>query len=244
MKKILLLVAVIAASFSLNAQRTVDMETTLNQPTDGSTVRAGIPFTVEYVFKNNGPDIIKTTDTLFVWYYINNVNQAGLRQVFRLTSDLLKDSSITFTRPGISFNTNQAAGAREFCVFGTVINRSADAAIDTSRANTNNNNRACSNLTLTVGLGDELSAKKLNANAYPNPMSSVGTISYTTAVSSDVSVKIFDIAGRQVLNVFEGKQDAGDHTANFNVSELKDGIYFYQIQAGDVSTTNKLVIRK
>lgn len=244
MKKILLLVAVIAASFSLNAQRTVDMETTLNQPADGSTVRAGVPFTVQYVLKNNGPDVIKTSDTLFIWYYINDVNQAGLRQVFTLVNDLEKDSSVTFTRPGIQFNNNQAAGAREFCVYGTVINRSADAAIDTSRATTNNNNRACSNLTLTVGLGDELTAKKLNANAYPNPMSSVGVISYTTEVSSDVSVKIFDMAGRQVLNVFEGKQDAGDHTETFNVSELKDGVYFYQIKAGDISTTNKLIIKK
>lgn len=243
MKKILLLVAVVAAAFTVNAQRTVDMETTLNQPTNGQVVRAGVGFNVEYVLKNNGPDVIKPTDTLYVWYYINGVNQTGLRQVFTLNNNLEKDSSIRFTR-SILFNTNQTAGPREFCVYGTVINRSTDAAIDTSRATANNNNRACANLTLTVGLGDELSAKKLNANAYPNPMSSKGTISYTLEDNANVSVKLFDITGRQVLNVFEGTQGAGDHKVSFEVNELKDGIYFYELKAGDVTTTNKVVIRK
>lgn len=243
MKKILLFVAVIAAAFTVNAQRAVDMETTLVQPTNSQVVRAGVAFDIEYTIKNNGPDVIKSSDTIFIWYYINNVNQTNLRQVFTLNSDLEKDSSISFTRTGVSFNANQQAGPRDFCVVGTVINRSADAAIDTLRASANNNNRSCANLTLTVGLGDELSAKKLNANAYPNPMSSYGNITYTLENSTNVSIKIFDLAGREVLNVFEGNQEAGDHNANLNVGDLKKGIYLYRITAGDVTATNKLIIK-
>ena len=241
MKKILLLVAVIAASFSLNAQRTIDMETSIVAPADGSTFRSGEAFTLSYTFKNNGPDSMVAGDTIVVNILLNNVNQSSLAQILTLNTTILKDSSVTINRPGLNI-TAPSAGARDLCVVGRFFSRvTTDFVQDTTITG---NNRSCVNLNITVGLGDELSAKKLNANAYPNPMSSAGVISFTTTTSSEVSVKIFDLAGRQVLSVFEGTKEAGDHTANFNVSDLKDGIYLYQIQAGDISTTNKLIIRK
>lgn len=242
MKKLLLFVAVIATALTANAQRTVDMETTLNQPTNGQVVRAGVGFDVEYVLKNNGPDVIKSTDTMWVFTYINNTVQGQLTQIFRLQNDLPKDSSIRFTR-SIQFNTNQTAGPRELCIVGTILTRSADGVADTLRTTTNNNNRACANLTLTVGL-EEFAAKKLNTKVYPNPMSGYGAITYTLENNTEVSIKIFDIAGKEVLNVFSGNQTAGEHTVNLNVNELNDGIYFYQLQAGDIVTTDKVVIRK
>lgn len=241
MKKILLLVAVIAASFSLNAQRTVDMEVTLNSPSNGDPIRAGQQFDLEFTLKNNGPDDIKAGDSVATFLVLGTTIQNSTGSVMVLTAGIPKDSTFKMTRTGFNVSGG-SSGNLQVCALAVLNNRGG---ADTVRDNVpSGNNVSCATTTYSVGLGDELNSSKLNANVYPNPVSSAGAISYTLAANTEVSVKIFDLAGRQVLSVFEGTKEAGDHTEFFNVSDLKDGIYLYQIQAGDISTTNKLIIRK
>ncbi|MBS1493866.1 MAG: T9SS type A sorting domain-containing protein [Bacteroidetes bacterium] len=66
---------------------------------------------------------------------------------------------------------------------------------------------------------------------YPNPFNPSTKINYELPFDSKVSIKIFDITGREMASVVNEIQTAGYYTTNFNASFLSSGVYFYQINA-------------
>jgi tetratricopeptide (TPR) repeat protein len=66
---------------------------------------------------------------------------------------------------------------------------------------------------------------KLSAN-YPNPFNPVTFIDYQLPVTSHVSLKVYDILGREVATLVDEMKEAGYYTATFNGSRLSSGVYF------------------
>ena len=66
---------------------------------------------------------------------------------------------------------------------------------------------------------------------YPNPFNPSTTIGFQIAKTSMVSLKIFDLLGREVVALVNGVKPAGIYTAKFNAVNLPSGIYFYRLQA-------------
>lgn len=83
----------------------------------------------------------------------------------------------------------------------------------------------------------------LNQN-YPNPFNPVTTIEFTLKESSIVSLRVFDILGREVKSILNEMVEAGIHQLEFNGSDLESGIYFYEMQAGNFRDVKKLVLLK
>jgi len=84
----------------------------------------------------------------------------------------------------------------------------------------------------------------LNQN-YPNPFNPVSVISYQLAVSSNISLKVYDVLGNEVRTLVSGKQNAGEYEATFDGSNLASGIYFYKlITDGVVVDTKKMLLVK
>ncbi len=89
----------------------------------------------------------------------------------------------------------------------------------------------------------------LNQN-YPNPFNPSTTISYQLANQSYVTLKVFDISGKEVASLVNGVQLPGTKSVNFNANNLASGVYYYRLQAGNPSTgsgqsfveTKKLVL--
>lgn len=81
-------------------------------------------------------------------------------------------------------------------------------------------------------------------DAYPNPVSSKKsvTIPYRINTTSNVLIKILDQKGRTVKTVENSKKGAGDHTIKTDLTGIKPGLYFYQIEAGLLKRAKKLVI--
>jgi hypothetical protein len=79
---------------------------------------------------------------------------------------------------------------------------------------------------------------------HPNPFNPVTTISYQLARDSFVSLKIYDLLGREVENLVDRFEGAGFHQADLDASELSTGLYFYRLVAGDYSDVRKLVVMK
>lgn len=87
---------------------------------------------------------------------------------------------------------------------------------------------------------------------YPNPFNATTTIKYS--ISNDmvnlskhdtrVSLKIYDILGREVYTLVNEKQPAGTYEVKFDGSVLSSGIYFYKLQAGNISYAKKLLLMK
>jgi hypothetical protein len=65
---------------------------------------------------------------------------------------------------------------------------------------------------------------------YPNPFNPSTKISYKLSGTGMVSLKVFDVLGREVCRLVEAEQAAGNHAAVFNADKLTSGVYFYQLR--------------
>ena len=84
---------------------------------------------------------------------------------------------------------------------------------------------------------------KLEQN-FPNPFNPTTTIRYSISKITRVTLKVFDILGRQVKTLINTIQAPGQYSVSFNAQGLASGIYFYQLQAGNFISTKKLVLLK
>ena len=82
------------------------------------------------------------------------------------------------------------------------------------------------------------------AQNYPNPFNPVTTINYSLAARSKVDLKVYSILGKQVINLVNQMQDAGNYTVEFDASKLASGVYFYELNAGQFSAKKKMVLLK
>ncbi|MBN2790083.1 MAG: T9SS type A sorting domain-containing protein [Candidatus Delongbacteria bacterium] len=80
---------------------------------------------------------------------------------------------------------------------------------------------------------------------YPNPFNPETTISYSLQNNAQVSLKVFNIAGKEVCNLVDQKQNKGLHKVNFNGSELTSGMYLYRLSIdGKVVQSRKMMLLK
>ena len=83
----------------------------------------------------------------------------------------------------------------------------------------------------------------LNQN-YPNPFNPSTRISYSIPSQSHISLKLYDVLGREVAILMNKEQPVGNYEVEFDASDLTSGVYFYRIQAGDFVETKKMVLMK
>ena len=81
---------------------------------------------------------------------------------------------------------------------------------------------------------------------YPNPFNPETVISYWLPVAGHVSLKVFDLLGREVATLVDEFQNAGTYNSQFSIihSQLTSGVYFYRLQAGNFVQTKKMIVLK
>jgi tetratricopeptide (TPR) repeat protein len=84
---------------------------------------------------------------------------------------------------------------------------------------------------------------KLFAN-YPNPFNPSTVIKYQLSDASQVSLKVFDVMGREVATLVNSYQNKGNYDVTFNANNLASGIYFYKLNAGGKQFINKMLLMK
>jgi hypothetical protein len=79
---------------------------------------------------------------------------------------------------------------------------------------------------------------------FPNPFNPATTIKYALVENSFVTLKIFDIVGREIKTLISENQPAGTYLVDFNAENLASGVYFYKIVANGLSDSKKMILVK
>jgi hypothetical protein len=79
---------------------------------------------------------------------------------------------------------------------------------------------------------------------YPNPFNPTTIISYQMPVSGHVTLKVYDVLGREVITLVNDQKPAGSYILDWNASNLPTSVYFYRLSTGCFIATRKLMIVK
>jgi hypothetical protein len=84
--------------------------------------------------------------------------------------------------------------------------------------------------------------EEVTLTSYPNPVQQQGTIAYTLPDEQTVRLTVYDVLGREVATLEQGRKEAGRHTVRLETSRLASGVYFGRLQAGDRTLTQKITV--
>jgi len=79
---------------------------------------------------------------------------------------------------------------------------------------------------------------------YPNPFNPTTKITYSIKEEGLVTLKVYDILGKEVATIVNENKPEGNYEAEFNASELPSGMYIYKIQSGNFSEVKKMLLLK
>jgi hypothetical protein len=79
---------------------------------------------------------------------------------------------------------------------------------------------------------------------FPNPFNPTTIINYQIPDYGKVTLKVFDILGREIKTLVNKFQSGGSYSIRFDASKLTSGVYFYQLKSGDYSSIKKMVLVK
>ena len=189
----------------------------------GDTVTTFIPLSPNYYMAATSLFI---EDSLDKWgitkprntYY--QVTSWGFGHRYSLTQDIGLDYFLS--------NMVGVSGSTEDVLMGCVINGVIYG--DTALVSAEEDNKKLKSFTLQQN--------------YPNPFNPTTIIGYSIPKASFVTLKVYDILGREIATLVNAEKSFGNYNVDFNGNGLSSGIYFYKIQAGDYSVIKKMVLIK
>ncbi len=79
---------------------------------------------------------------------------------------------------------------------------------------------------------------------YPNPFNPVTKITFAVPVSGLVTLKVFDMTGKEIATLVNAQMNNGNYSVDFNAANLSSGIYLYTIKSGNFTDTKKMMLVK
>jgi len=84
---------------------------------------------------------------------------------------------------------------------------------------------------------------------YPNPFNPITIIRYSIpsdvrGQTSDVKLIVYNNLGKEIMTLVNEKQNAGSYAVDFNGDGLPSGVYFYRLEAGELSETKRMILLK
>lgn len=79
---------------------------------------------------------------------------------------------------------------------------------------------------------------------YPNPFNPSTKINFSVPKQSHIKLSVYDVTGKKLIVIFEGKQEAGNHAAIFDGADFASGIYFYRMEAEGFIESKKMILIK
>lgn len=95
-----------------------------------------------------------------------------------------------------------------------------------------------------LGNGNNTPTDFVLTQNYPNPFNPSTTIEYSVPRNAFVSVKVYDVMGKEIAVLVNGQKTAGNYIVQFNGSNINSGIYFYTLETDGFKTTKKMLLIK
>ncbi len=103
-------------------------------------------------------------------------------------------------------------------------------------------------LAMLTGIKDQNKAEHPEtftlAQNYPNPFNPTTTIRFSLGQRQKVTLKVFDLLGREVATLINNQLNAGEHAVTFKAKNLPSGVYVYRLQAGRFVQQRKMILMK
>ncbi len=129
----------------------------------------------------------------------------------------------------------------EVVVYDTVLSESERLAVENYLADKYN-------ISVTTGIEDsrgENIPEQFNLSQnYPNPFNPSTKINYQISTAGIVSLKVYDVLGKEVATLVNEEKPVGSYEVNFNASRLSSGMYLYRLKAGNFVETKKMILLK
>ena len=100
------------------------------------------------------------------------------------------------------------------------------------------------NLTGMQNISTEIPSTFSLEQNYPNPFNPSTVIRYQLPVVSKVSLKVYDVMGREVETLVNERLQPGTYETTFDDSKLSSGVYFYMMSAGNYNETKRMILMK
>ncbi len=107
--------------------------------------------------------------------------------------------------------------------------------------------RSAADFQIVTGVADRdpnLPTSYALSQNYPNPFNPVTTISFDLPESEVVKIRVFDLLGKVVATLHEGKLAAGYHKFNFSGVNVPSGVYFYRVESKNFTDVKKMTLVK
>lgn len=197
------------------------------------------PENLYYVNYNNHPKLIwshsSNTEDFVTHYEVHRIFSGGswtniATQVYNLLWYFDEAVNINTLATWVSYKIRSKNGNRTSDEFSNTITISAyqDFGKDSDGQNSNENNNF---------------VYRLEQN-YPNPFNPVTTINFSLKENSFVTLKVYDIIGREITRLVNGFMNKGNHQIHFDGSDLESGIYIYEINTDDFKDFKKFMLIK
>ncbi len=79
---------------------------------------------------------------------------------------------------------------------------------------------------------------------FPNPASASATVTMHAEQPGDASVKIFNVAGQEVMTAYTGTLSPGENRVAFSTETLAEGVYFVRVESGEKTSVTRLIISR
>ncbi len=101
-------------------------------------------------------------------------------------------------------------------------------------------------VSIPTNIKDELPSQFILSQNYPNPFNPETIINYQIKEAGYVSLKVYDIIGREVAILVDEYKQAGVYNSQFSIhnSKLTSGVYYYTLRAGNYNATKKMLLVK
>ena len=149
---------------------------------------------------------------------------------------------------GVFLSTNSGANWKSFNE-GSINNSIYNLTISDTNLYASTGNGVWRRSLLEIATGvkggqNDMPQKYLLLQNYPNPFNPITIIKYSVSKTSFVTIKVYDILGREIKTLVNSEKLWGDYEIKFDGSNLTSGIYIYRMHAGNFVETKKLLLLK